>query len=50
MNQEYQDEMQTSIGKMGVRLSAIEMWRDDMKAEIVTRLLEQFTERINSNI
>jgi hypothetical protein len=35
---------------MGLRLSAIETWRDDMRAEIVSRLLEQFTEKINMNL
>ena len=50
MNYEEQDEMQSTINDLGLKVNNLEMWRDDMKAEVVNRLLTQFTEKINLNL
>ena len=50
MNYEEKDELNNSINDLSLRLNNLELWRDDMKAEIVARLLDQFTDRINLNL
>ena len=36
--------------KLELRLAILEAWKDEMSAEIINRLLDQFTAKINKNL
>ena len=44
------DNIESQINKMNIRVLVLENWREEMSVEIINRLLDQFTQKINKDM
>ena len=47
---ESDENLESQVNKLNIRILVLENWREEMSVEIINRLLDQFTQKINKDM